>query len=39
MLEGLVAWFSNFNNVLGLILIAGSIALLLLTMKLVGKDM
>jgi hypothetical protein len=34
-----VAWFSNFNNVLGLVLIVGAIAILLLTMQIVGKDM
>jgi hypothetical protein len=39
MFEAVVAWFSNFNNVLGLLLIVGSIAILLLTMKIVGKDM
>jgi hypothetical protein len=39
MFEAIVAWFSNFNNVLGLVLIAGAIAILILTMKIVGKDM
>jgi hypothetical protein len=38
MLEDVVAWFSNFQNDLGLVLILGAIGLLLLTMQLVGKN-
>jgi hypothetical protein len=38
MFEEVVAWFSNFQNDLGLVLILGSIGLLLLTMYWVGKN-
>jgi len=38
MFEEVIAWFSNFQNDLGLLLVFGSIGLLLLTMHLVGKS-
>ncbi|MCW3999039.1 MAG: hypothetical protein NWE93_02225 [Candidatus Bathyarchaeota archaeon] len=38
MVEVIVEWFSSFQNVLGLVLIAGSIAILLATLQLSSKN-
>ena len=37
MLEEWITWLSNFQNVLGLVLIAGSVALLLKTLDMSSK--
>jgi|WetSurMetagenome_2_1015567.scaffolds.fasta_scaffold24488_2 hypothetical protein len=38
MFEPLIQWFSNFQNVLGLVLISGSVAILLATLQLSSKE-
>lgn len=38
MFEGLIIWFSDFQNVLGLILIVASIGILLATLNLSSKQ-
>jgi hypothetical protein len=38
MFEVVIEWFSNFQNVLGLVLITGSVGILLATLHLSSKE-
>jgi hypothetical protein len=38
MFEELITWFSNFQNVLGLVLVVGSMAILLKTLDMSSKN-